>query len=238
MKKNTADQKIISAAAPLAFRAAGFAFAAAILTFAASGCGGSFEDYDDKLFDFPEKAAPPVPNPIPYEPEAEQPPPPPPDADASPTPNSPNSGEAKPPQPPPPPSEEKSTAPKSRKLPPKDSGVQSIRVKGTGKDDSSAPPNESGVHPDASQNLDSSSEGPGRAKPGFEPPAKNVGSPKGFIPRSRFFHDEKRLQNKIDSIEKIHGSRAGKADRSQRKNSDGTAPQKRSSGLNSARDGD
>ena len=237
MKKNTADQKIISAVAPLAFRAAGSAFAAAILTCAASGCGGSFEGYDDKLFDFPEKAAPPVPNPIPYEPEAEQPQPPPPDADASPAPNSPSQGEVKPPQPPPPPSEEKSAAPKSRKLPPKDSGVQSIRVKGTGKDDSSAPLNETGVHPDASQNLDSSSEGPGRARPGFDPPTKNVGAPRGFLPRNRFLQDEKRLQNKIDSIEKIHGSRGGRVERGQRKNSDGTASQRRSSGLNSARDG-
>lgn len=221
MKKTAAEKKAVSPlAGSSAFRAAGAAFAAAILVCTASGCGGNFDAYDDTTFDFPDKAAPPVANPIPYEPDQAASP----DAGSS----SENSEVMK--------SEpesledsEKKAVPgkaKSRKLPPPDSGVQTIGARRSG-EGGTAPssPSDEGIHPKASQELDKSSEGPGRAAPAFLPPPKNVDS----FRRGRF--NDPHFQEKLNAAERRRtGGFREKFGR-------GGHKYRKSSGLSSARDG-
>lgn len=134
----------------------------------ASTACGDFKDYDDRVFDFPEKAAPPVPNPIPYEPPPEEPAP------------EPAAEEKKAEEP------VAAAAPESEKKPVKAekkdaSGVKSIKVKGEGGSDDGSGSSGASVlppdspHPVASEELDADSEGPGRVEPENAPPRKNVG---------------------------------------------------------------
>lgn len=140
-----------------------------LLCFGGASCGGDFKDYDDRMFDFPDKAAPPVPNPIPWEPPAETTPPAPsasqdePSAPPKPTPAEPPAAAV-----PPPPPERKARLESFKKMPPPPRREAERPVP------SEAQERPSAIAEDEDQPTEES-EGPGRARPKFEPPEKNVG---------------------------------------------------------------
>ena len=142
-------------------RAAPSAALATLLMFGTVSCGGDFKDYDDRIFDFPDKAAPPVPNPIPWEPPAADVPPP------APTPQKADNAPQPPPPPPPP--------PKNRPVPPPPRPAPrplAVAEQPPAEEQDPARPTEV-MEDETPPTMES--EGPGRSRPPFEPPEKNVG---------------------------------------------------------------